>query len=684
MLLLTPSVWAQRESYNLNRGWTFTLGWDNSTSIGESVDLPHTWNHDALSGRVDYYRGMGNYTKIVDVPKSWGGKRVFIRFGAVGTVCDLYVGGQHIGQHRGGYTAFTWDITHALTYGQRNTLLVRVTNAQNMEIMPIAGDFNIYGGIYRDVEIIVTPQTHITPEEYSSSGLEIAPMSVTDQQAEVNAVVHIKGSAGELVETKFTLSNAAGTIIDSTSRRIQIETNGSSSVAASFTIQSPRLWNSTADPYLYTMKASIASSNATDSVIQDFGVRYFKVDENNQFLLNGRPFRLQGVSRVEDQALIGKALYRENQQRDIELIKEMGANAIRMAYYPNDPYFVELCDRAGIIIWSEIPFTGAPRAKGYSNSEAFRTNGIAQTLEMIHQLYNHPSVIFWGIFNELTQRGDDPLNYVRMINDAINDHDDDRITVAASNQDGDLNFVTDLIGFNQMMGWGAGMPSDVDGWTKQLRRDWPKLKSGLSAYGAGASIYQHEDSLIKPMVEGSWHPEEWQTFLHEQYWDVIRSKPYFWGTFVWTMFDYGVASYRQGPIPGLGDTGLVTFDRSVRKDAFYFYKANWNSEDPFVYISERRWQNRQKPVQTIKIFSNQADIELFVNGVSLGIKSNDGLGRFIWTEVPMKIGANSVEAADLLNGKRDQCTINIITTKPLNAAPSAPVGAVRSTLSNKK
>lgn len=665
ILLLTfvsLGAMAQREVYNLNRDWNFSYGWDmNVANGGTQVELPHTWNHDALGGKADYYRGMGSYTKIIEPPRGWKDKKVFIRFAGVGTVCDVYVGGRHVGQHRGGYTGFAFEITNFLTFGERNTIWVRVSNAQNLDVAPISGEFNVYGGIYRDVELIVLPKTHLAVGGSDATALHVTPMNVTDLNAQISAVATIEGTSDEMVFANFTLSDQDGRIIDSSARRIQLGFDGRNSLAATFNVNNPRLWNSTADPYLYRVSVKISGGmNSSDSLDQTIGFRYFTVDENNRFLLNGKQLRIQGVSRVEDYALLGKALYRENQRRDIELMREMGVNAVRMAYYPHDPYFFDLCDAAGIMVWCDVPLAASPMQKGYNDSQTFRENVMAQSREMVGQLYNHPSIIIWGLYSNLMQRGDDPVPFLRELRGVIEDIDESRLTSAASNQDGDLNFVTDLIGFDQMMGWSSGLPSDVDGWGRQLRRDWPKLKSGLSQYGAGANIYQQSDTLLKPAIAGPWHPESWQTHLHQEYWKVISTKSYFWGTFAWSMFDYGMAWDNKGSQPGVADFGLVTFDRAVRKDAFYFYKANWNHNDPFVYITQRRWQERSSPRQTITVFSNQSDVELIVNGASLGQQPNSGMGSFVWKNITLRSGDNTIEAVDRLSGKSDKTTITIL------------------------
>lgn len=655
---------AQREVINLNRSWQYTPGWEVQRGAGSSeINLPHTWNYDALSGMPNYYRGLGNYVKTIDAPREWKNKRVYIRFKGANQVTDFYVNGKHVGTHRGGYTAFSWDITPYIRLGERNTFWARVTNALDLDVMPLVGDFNFYGGIYRDVDLVITPSSHISFDNYSTDGIYVNTPMVTEQEADVEIVTVVRGYMIDDVQVRTTIKNAANQVIASEVQKVKIGMSGQREIVESFKITNPHLWNSVEDPYMYRVETILTSdrTKTRDSVSQNFGLRYFEVNADNKFLLNGKPFRIQGVGRHQDWAMLGNAIFEENHQRDIELMLEMGVNAVRLTHYPQDPYFIDLCDQAGIIVWSEIPFIGPGgyRDKGFNDSDAFRQNGKMQLLEMIHQLYNHPSIMFWGLFNELVQRGDDPLLYLKELNSLAKEHDPTRLTVGASNQDGDLNFVTDLIGFNQYFGWYGGTPSDLDSWGLTLRKDWSKLKVGLSEYGAGASIYQHSDTLVKPVATSYWHPEQWQTHFHQEYWKIISQKNYFWGTFVWVMFDFGAAHRTEGQRPGINDKGLVTFDRLVPKDAFYFYKANWNTKEPFVYITERRWQERPQAVQQFTVFSNQPYVELFVNGISQGMINNDGQGTFVWKNIQLPLGINKIEAIGGALNSRDEILITM-------------------------
>lgn len=664
IILASLSALSAREVININRNWQFTPGWEVRRGIYTEVNLPHTWNLDALSGKQDYYRGLGSYVKQIEIPKKWKGDKIYIRFKGSNQVTDLYINGKHVGQHKGGYTAFTWDVTPYLRIGEKNIFWVRVNNAPDLDVMPLVGDFNMYGGIYRDVDLIVVPQTHIDMENYGSNGVFVVQSNVSDSRAEFNVATSVFGNVNDVVEVGFKVVDAQKQVIDSMVRRVKVEAHGKVDVDAMFTIEQPHLWNGVIDPYLYTVEVTARNAvknQKVDVVTQNFGLRYFAIDKNNNFTLNGKPFKIQGVAKHQDYAGVGNATTPLHMKRDMELMLEMGVNAVRLAHYPYDSYFLDLCDKNGLIVWSEIPFIGPGgyRDKGFNDSEAFRENGKLQLKEMIRQQFNHPSVMFWGLFNELIQLGDDPVLYVRELNAIAKEEDPSRITVAASNQDGDLNFVTDVIAFNKYLGWYGGMPEDLETWGRSLRRDWTKLRVGISEYGAGASIYHQSDSLAKTVPTSYWHPENWQTYFHEQHWKVISQKPYFWGTFVWAMFDFGAAHRTEGLVPGVNDKGLVTFDRATPKDAFYFYKAVWNTKDPFVYIAERRLSERSNSKQTIKVYSNQQNVELLIDGKSHSEVEADGSGIFLWKNIVLTPGEHTIEAFSM-SGKPDKMTITIV------------------------
>ncbi len=395
-----------------------------------------------------------------------------------------------------------------------------------------------------------------------------------------------------------------------------------------------------------------SEGRVVDTQSDNIGFRFFSVDPDKGFFLNGEHLQLKGVCRHQDRTEIGNAITELHHIEDMDIMLEMGVNAMRLAHYPQDKYFYDLCDKYGIVVWAEIPFIGPGgyRASGFVDQEPFRENGIQQLRELIRQNYNHPSICFWGLFNELKLDTDNPCEYLNELNEIAHAEDATRLTTSASHLDKnddpevrEINSITDLIAWNKYYGWYGYDASRIIEWLDKTRADYPGRSICLSEYGAGASIIHQSEELIKADPTSRWHPENWQTHFHEQYWAAIDTRPYLWATFVWNMFDFGAAHRTEGEINGKNDKGLVTFDRHVKKDAFYFYKANWNEDDKFVYIAERRLLRRSTKPQTFKVFSNESDIELIVNGVSLG-KRKGTYGTFVWEGVELQSGENTITA----------------------------------------
>lgn len=635
-----------REVIHLNRSWRFTPGWEVRHNVYTEVNLPHTWNTDALAGKADYYRGMGNYEKTLDVPADWQGKRIYLRFKGVNTVANVFVNGKHAAEHRGGYTAFVVDLTERLNYGKKNTLMVRVNNAIQLDVMPLLGDFNMYGGIYRDVDLIVAEPEHISLTDYASSGVYLVQKQVSRDSARIDAKVILQGRRGEKAELQLLVKDREGRTVARETVPTHFRGDVPETVQVSLALAKPHLWNGRRDAYCYTVEASVVrGGEVTDRVDEVLGLRTISVDPDKGFFLNGEHLQLRGVCRHQDRAEIGNALSPLNHEEDVDLMLEMGVNAIRLAHYPQDKYMYDLCDRNGLVVWAEIPFIGPGgyRDKGFVDQPSFRENGRQQLIELIRQNFNHPSICFWGLFNELKQTGDDPCDYIRELNVLAHAEDPSRPTTAASNQGGELNTLTDLICWNQYYGWYGGTPAGIGEWADATHKAYPGRCIGISEYGAGASIYHQQQPLTKPAANSYWHPENWQAYFHEEHWRAIDSRPFLWGTFVWNMFDFGAAHRTEGEIAGKNDKGLVTFDRKHRKDAFYFYKANWNTTDPFVYITSRRLRERTATPQTVKIYSNQSEVELFLNGRSLG-KRKPAYGICQWEDVNIQPGTNRVTA----------------------------------------
>ena len=647
-MLYGMSMFAQRQDILLNNDWNFRFSHQVQKGTEVRVDLPHTWNaQDALSGKIDYKRGIGNYEKNLFIRPEWKGKRLFIRFEGVNNIADVFINRRHIGEHRGGYGAFIFEITGKVEYGKENSILVRVNNGEQLDIMPLVGDFNFYGGIYRDVHLLITDETCISPLDYASPGVRLIQDSVSHRYAKVRAIVDLSnGSSGnQEVELNVRLLDGQRVVKEGT-KNVNLSGNEIMQQELTFEIDQPHLWNGRQDPFLYQAEVTLfRNGQMVDRVTQPLGLRFYRIDPDKGFFLNGKHLPLQGVCRHQDRSEVGNALRPQHHEEDVALMLEMGVNAVRLAHYPQATYFYDLMDKNGIIVWAEIPFVGPGgyNDKGFVDLPAFRANGKEQLKELIRQHYNHLSICVWGLFNELTELGDNPVEYIKELNVLAHQEDTTRPTTSASNQMGDLNFITDAIAWNRYDGWYGGTPADLGKWLDRMHKDHPKICIAISEYGAGASIYHQQDSLVKTVPTSWWHPENWQTYYHIENWKTISSRPYVWGSFVWNMFDFGAAHRTEGDRPGINDKGLVTFDRKVRKDAFYFYKANWNREEPMLYLTGKRNTVRTQRLQTITAFTNLSGAELFVNGKSYGKAIPDSYAILEWKNVELEPGENEIK-----------------------------------------
>ena len=647
---------AQRENILINQDWNFRFSYQVDKNSSRRVDLPHTWNaQDALSGKPDYKRGIGNYDKKLFIRSEWKGKRLFLRFEGANCVSNVFINGKQIGEHRGGYGAFIFEITDKVNYGKNNTVLVRVNNGEQLDVMPLVGDFNFYGGIYRDVHLLVTEDICISPLDYASPGVYLFQQHVGEKQAAVLARINLSNGTEHPRQATLRLQVKEGDkVVYQADKKVTVAPHTSvQPEEMSFTLLNPRLWNGREDPFMYqTVITLVKDGKEIDKVEQPLGLRYYATDADRGFFLNGKHLPLHGVCRHQEWAEVGNALRPMHHEEDTRLMLEMGVNAIRLAHYPQATYMYDLMDRNGIVTWAEIPFVGPGgyADKGFVDQPSFRENGKEQLKEMIRQHFNHPSICFWGLFNELKENGDNPLEYIKELNVLAHQEDPTRPTTSASNQGGAINFITDNIAWNRYDGWYGATPATLASWLDKTHQAHPEIKIAISEYGAGASIYHQQDSLVQTVPGSWWHPENWQTEYHIQNWKIISERPYVWGSFVWNMFDFGAAHRTEGDRPGINDKGLVTHDRKVKKDAFYFYKANWNPE-PMVYIAGRRSVNRVKPVTEVQIFSNCAEVTLKVNGQIIKKMQPDGVKVCIFKDIRLKKGENNIEVS-AKNGKR--------------------------------
>lgn len=648
ILLFGTSLSAERKDLLINDHWMFRFSHQVQRGSGQLVHLPHTWNALDADVHADYYRGVGNYTKELFIDSTWKGKRLFLRFEGANTVANVFVNDVHVGEHRGGYGAFVFEITDKVRYGEKNRLLVRVNNALQLDIMPLVGDFNFYGGLYRDVHLVITDGVNISLTDYASPGVYLIQKQVSCERAEVTAKICLSNASSAAESRQLSLKIWDGDkVVWEQVREVSVAP-GESSEAVEVALDNPRLWNGRKDPFMYRAEvALLKNGEVTDRVCQPLGLRYYRVDAEEGFFLNGEHLKLQGVCRHQERNEVGNALRKTHHEEDAAIMAEMGVNAVRLAHYPQASYMYDLMDRYGFVTWAEIPFVGPGGYldRGFVNQESFRANGREQLVELIRQHFNHPSICFWGLFNELKTHGDNPTEYVRELNALAQKEDPTRLTTAASNISAKdpIGMITDVIAWNQYFGWYGGEPSDMGKFLDATHKAFPELKIGISEYGAGASIWHQQDSVARGLSSGYWHPENYQTYYHMENWKALAERPFVWGSFVWNMFDFGAAHRTEGDRPGVNDKGLVTRDRKVCKDAFYFYKANWNKEEPMVYLANRRHTERTSLQTDVMAFSNMPEVELWVNGTSVGTCVPDAYATCSWKNVSLRPGENVIE-----------------------------------------
>ena len=604
LLLLAACASVQaRKVFPLNEGWRFFFKSENSSDNARHVTLPHTWNTD--TGACGYFlETTANYQNDMYVPAEWASKRLFVKFYGVQNVADLFVNGYHVGAHRGGSTAFTFEITDKIRFGEDNALLVVVSNNSRDDVLPASTDMNLYGGIYREAELILTGKTAVSPLHLGSEGVLVRQNSVTSALVEGEAEIYLT-SAGEST-CMLTLDITAPDGRKVFTKRQKTRLDGRP-VVIPFSIADPQLW-SPSSPALYRVTASIGEETVTDSVTVRTGFRNIQVTTAGGLTINGERIPVHGVTLYHDNAISGGAVLAQDYDADLQQIRDLGANALRSAVMPHAQYLYDRCDEQGLLVWVDSPlhrssFLGDV---AYFATPQFEQNGIQQLQEIIAQNYNHPSVVMWGIFSRLWMRGDDVTPYLRRLNDTAHAMDRSRPTVACSDQNGGLNFITDLIVWRQDVGWRKGSTDDVAVWRNQLQKNWSNLRSGV-CYG-GSGFIGHKSYTAQTAPRSNWMPEERQTRFHEEYVKNLQNDSLFWGTWINNMFDYGSARRPYG----INGEGLVTIDRRERKDAYYLYRALWNERKPTLHIVDKRRSLRDRNRQAFSVYSSVGAPTLFV------------------------------------------------------------------------
>jgi beta-galactosidase len=611
LLLLTQTLSA-REIYTLNDNWKFYFCHENSADNARYVTFPHTWNSDALTGNATYLRTTGNYLRKLFVPAEWSNKRLYLRFGGVQTVADLFVNDHFVAEHRGGYTAFTYEITDQVKWGSENLLLVAVSNTPQNDVLPTSSEQNSYGGIYRDVELIVTDRTNLSPTVWGTDGLFVEPQAVSKQSVQARASVYVSAPKEVQATVTLTVRDPRGNVVVEKSHKDNRTADVPLQIA--FSLDAPMLW-SPASPNLYTVTARVSADNQSDEVSVRTGFRKIATS-NSGLLLNSDTLRLHGVMLHHDCAQRGNALLPCDYDEILNLVDDLGANAVRSVTGPHAQQLYDACDERGLLAWIDMPLSRSPYLSDifYFPTEAYRENGRTQLNEIVAQNYNHPSVVMWGIFSLIWQRGDNVVPYVKELNELAHRIDASRPTVALSNQDGELNRITDLIVLQQEVGWNRGSTDDVAVWSKSLHKSWGSL-CAAAAYGVPGYIAQQDDTPGKPTPH--WLPEQGQTIFHEEYAKNLVSDPLFWGEWIQALCDFGTAR-GDNPIKGCG---LVSFDRTQKKDSFYLYRALWNRRQSTLYIADRRRPLRASGDQQIKVYASEGTPQLLVNGDSVAMVS---------------------------------------------------------------
>ena len=616
-----------RKIISLNRKWSFRKGVNEVPAVTpedwDFVNVPHCWNAiDGQDGGNDYFRGTCCYVKDIDREEIPTADKYYLEINGANSSATVFMNGEKLASHDGGYSTWRVDITEALKKGTRLGILV--DNSANETVYPQMADFTFYGGLYRNVNLIAVSESHFELDYYGGRGIAITPKVVgTDAQVTFESFVTNK-KPGQMIN--YIIKDKLGDVVTTLKTDEAVET---------IEIKNVVLWNGRKNPYLYTAEIELLEGDKViDKVSTRFGCRTFEIDPERGFILNGEEYPLRGVSRHQDRWGLGNALLPEHHKEDMELIYEMGANTIRLAHYQHDQYFYDLCDEYGMVIWAEIPYISKHMPTG-------RENTISQMKELIVQNYNHPSIVVWGLSNEISMNGSDEdlLDNHKVLNDLCHEMDKTRLTtiavVSMCSLDDPYIQIPDVVSHNHYFGWYGGDTSMNGPWFDNFHAKFPNIPVGMSEYGCEALNWHTSNPQ-----QGD-YTEEYQAYYHEELIKQLFSRKYIWATHVWNMFDFGADARAEGGENGQNHKGLMTFDRKYKKDAFYAYKA-WLSDDPFVHICGKRYVDRVEDLTKVTVYSNLPEVELIANGKSLGKQSSDN--HFFYFDVPNTASVTHLQA----------------------------------------
>ena len=623
----------------INSGWLFSKDAKTAPATLPAdwtvLDLPYTWNgKDGQDGGNDYYRGTCYFAKQIKADELPEGEVKYLQFDGVNSSCVVYWNNKEITKHDGGYSTFRAQIKDIK---DENLLVVAVDNSANERVYPQNADFTFYGGIYRDVSVVAVPKNHFDLDYYGAPGIMVTP-KINGADAEIEIKTFLKDD--DNCKVKYEII-ANGEVIASKEDDDDAE----------FEIKNVHLWDGVKDPYLYTAKATlIENGEEIDTVSTRFGCRTFEIDPQKGFILNGREYPLRGVSRHQDRPDVGNALTPQMHKEDLELILEMGANTIRLAHYQHSQVFYDLCDEAGLVLWAEIPYISSHMKDGYDNT-------ISQMKELVSQNYNHPSIVVWGLSNEITIAGSTPdlIKNHHDLNDLVHKMDKTRLTTVAAvsmcSPDDEYVHISDVLSYNHYFGWYGGSTEMNGPWFDNFHKKYPNKAIGISEYGCEALDWHTSNP-----TQGD-YTEEYQAYYHEELIKQIADRPYLWATHVWNMFDFAADARSEGGENGMNHKGLVTFDRKYKKDSFYAYQA-WLSDKPMVHLCGKRYIDRVEDVTKVTVYSNCDEVELFANGVSVG-KQSKGKYPFFYFQVKNE---GTTELKAVAGGLEDVGTINKVDT----------------------
>jgi len=644
-----------RNLFNINKGWKFiqkNIKPENyKNEKFKKVNIPHTWNNlDGQDGGSDYYRGSCWYYKQLGKINHQEHEVVYLEFEGVHSICDIYLNGKKIGHHEGGFSTFRVRIDEHLA-PVVNDLLIKVDNAPNDTVYPQMADFTFFGGIYRNVNLIITNETHFDLDYFGGPGIMVTPRP-DGNDAKVSVEAFVTNFNNESI--KLDIYNESGVLVSSSK----------GSLTQELIIRNASLWHGVEHPYLYTLEASIIKNDiVVDNKEIKFGVRSFSIDPNEGFILNGIPYHLHGVSRHQDRFNKGWAISCEDHEEDMRLIKEVGATTIRLAHYQHDQYFYDLCDKEGMVIWAEIPYISSHMVNGNDNV-------VSQMKELVVQNYNHPSIVVWGLSNEITMSGEneDLINRHKELNALVHQMDKTRLTTMAQVSMLDIaspmNQISDVLSYNHYFGWYGGEFTDNEAWFDNFHSKYPNRAIGVSEYGCEAVLKWHNSNP----QQGD-YSEEYQCMYHQHMLQIFSTRRYLWATHVWNMFDFAADARDEGGVQGRNNKGLVTYDRKTKKDSYYLYQAYWTTK-PMLHIASKRYVYRNEDTTKVVVYSNNSEVSLYANNKLIETKKGSKVFTF---EVPLAKGKTKIKA--ISNGLVDNLII-VKTTEPYKAYSLESAGGV--------